>query len=213
MATYNKGILGAFTGTVGSVVGANWRGMNVMRSRPKKTTRSPTEIQLIQREKFSAVTGFLTPIRYLYNKYFGQNVGVKSRYNMAVSYHIKEAVVLTDQIYGMIYNKVMISKGELQGMQDGSTTLEAGQVIKVAWMDNSGQGMALPEDSLLAVIYSPDLNLFQVFEYAAVREDAEATLTVMAYFAGLPVHLWVGFVNDGRKLAASSSYLGEITLL
>jgi hypothetical protein len=213
MATYNKGILGAFTGTVGSVVGANWRGMNVMRSRPRKTTRTPTEVQMQQREKFGFVTGFLTPIRYLYNKYFGQNVGVKSRYNMAVSYHIREAIELTGQTYGMIFNKVLIAKGELQGVQDGTATPEAGQQIKLEWLDNSGQGLALPDDSLLAVIYSPELNLFQVFEYAALRADAEATLTVMPYFAGLPVHCWVTFVNDGRKVAASSTYMGEITLL
>lgn len=213
MATYNKGILGAFTGTVGSVVGANWRGMNVMRSRPKKTNRPPTEVQLMQREKFATVTAFLTPIRYVYNKYFGQNVGVKSRYNMAVSYHIREALELTDETYGMIYNKVLISKGDLQGVQDGTVTPEAGQQIKLSWLDNSGQGLALATDSLLAVIYSPDLNLFQVFEYGAVREDAEATLTAMAYFAGFQVHCWVSFVNDNRKVAASSSYLGEITLL
>lgn len=213
MATYNKGILGAFSGTVGSVVGANWRGMNVMRSRPKKTTRTPTEIQMMQREKFGTVTGFLTPIRYVYNKYFGQNVGVKSRYNMAVSYHIRDAMELTDETYSMIYNKVMISKGDLQGVQEGTVSPEAGHQIKLEWLDNSGQGMALPDDSLLAVIYSPQLNLFQVFEYGAVREDAEATLTAMTYFAGMQVHCWVSFVNDNRKVSASSSYLGEITLL
>jgi hypothetical protein len=131
MATYNKGILGAFTGTVGTVVGASWRGKSIMRSRQKKTTRTPTETQLLQREKFGTVTRFLTPIRYVYNKYFGQNVGVKSRYNMAVSYHIKEAVELTGESYEMIFNKVMISKGELQGVQDGAITPEAGQLIKL----------------------------------------------------------------------------------
>jgi hypothetical protein len=73
--------------------------------------------------------------------------------------------------------------------------------------------MALPTDSLLAVIYSSDLNLFQVFEYMGMREDAETTLTAMAYFAGLSVHCWVSFVNDDQKVAASSSYLGEITLM
>jgi hypothetical protein len=213
MATYNKGILGAFTGTVGSVVGANWRGLNVMRSRPKKTNRTPTEVQLLQREKFGFVTGFLTPIRYVYNKYFGQNVGVKSRYNMAVSYHIKDAIELTGETYEMIYNKVLISKGELQGVQDGTIAAEAGLKIKLTWLDNSGQGLALADDSLLAVIYSPDLNEFQVFEYGAVRSDGEATLTAMAYFADMPVQCWVSFVNDNRKVAASSSYLGEITLL
>lgn len=213
MATYDKGILGSFTGTVGTVVGASWRGKSIMRSRPKKTSRVPTETQLLQREKFSMVTRFLTPIRGLLNLYFGQSRGVRSRYNLAVSYHIREAVEEIDQTFEMIYNKVMISKGELQGVQDGTAAAQAGNQIHLQWLDNSGQGMALPTDSLLVVIYSPGMNLFEVFEGAALREDTEATLTVASYFAGLPVHCWVSFVNDDRKLAASSSYLGEITLI
>jgi hypothetical protein len=209
MATYNKGILGAFTGTVGSVVGTSWRGKDIMRSRPKKTTHVPSESQLIQRERFGTITRFMTPIRGLYNQYFGKKKGARSRYNMAVSYHIREAI---DDALEIIYNKVMISKGELQGVQDGAATAEAGNQLKLTWLDNSGQGMALPTDSLLVVIYSPELNLFEVFENNAAREDTEATLNVMSYFAEHTVHCWVSFVNDSRKLAASSSYLGEVTI-
>ena len=45
MGTYNKGILGAFSGKVGPVVGATWRGKDVMRSLPKKTNRLATAFQ------------------------------------------------------------------------------------------------------------------------------------------------------------------------
>ena len=44
MGTYNKGILGPFSGKVGTVVGASWRGKDVMRSLPKKTDRTPDDI-------------------------------------------------------------------------------------------------------------------------------------------------------------------------
>jgi len=37
MGTYNKGILGAFYGKVGTVVGSTWRGKDVMRSLPRKS--------------------------------------------------------------------------------------------------------------------------------------------------------------------------------
>nr|WP_317632757.1 DUF6266 family protein [uncultured Flavobacterium sp.] len=212
MATYEKGILGPFTGTVGTVVGANWRGKNVMRSRPKKTSRTPTELQLLQRDKFAAITRFLTPIRGLYNRYFGTNLGVRSRYNIATSYHIKEAITLVNDVFEITYNKVLISKGELQGVLDPTAVALANTQIKLTWADNSGQGMALPTDTLLVVIYSEDLNLFEVFEYQATREDAEVTLSVAAYFSSLEVHCWVSFVNDDRKLSASSNYLGTVTL-
>jgi hypothetical protein len=52
MGTYNKGILGAFSGKVGPVVGASWRGKEVMRSLPKKSGRAATSTQLLQRLKY-----------------------------------------------------------------------------------------------------------------------------------------------------------------
>ncbi|HNP33863.1 MAG TPA: DUF6266 family protein [Flavobacterium sp.] len=62
MRTYNKGILGPFSGKVGTVVGANWRGKDIIRSLPKKTNRTTTETQQLQRDKFTAVSEFLTPM-------------------------------------------------------------------------------------------------------------------------------------------------------
>ena len=63
MATYNKGILGAFSGKVGPVVGATWRCKYVMRGLPKKGNRLPTEFQQVQRTKFTMVTEFLSGIQ------------------------------------------------------------------------------------------------------------------------------------------------------
>ena len=36
MATFEKGILGGFSGKVGNVVGSRWRGKNIMRSLPQR---------------------------------------------------------------------------------------------------------------------------------------------------------------------------------
>ncbi|HAP96614.1 DUF6266 family protein, partial [Epilithonimonas hominis] len=88
MATLSKGILGGFSGKVGPVVGANWRGMDVIRSRPKSSKRNPTEKQLEQQLKFKLAISFLQPIKSIQSLYFGMGSGVKSRVNMAVSYTI-----------------------------------------------------------------------------------------------------------------------------
>lgn len=213
MASYEKGILGPFNGSVGAVVGTSWRGKNVMRSRPRKITTAPTESQLLQREKFALVTRFLTPIRDLLILYFGQSSGARSRYNMAISYHIQDAVQQTGHFFAILYNKVLITKGELQGMQGGMATPETGNQIQLTWADNSGQAMAMPGDSLLVVIYAPAAKAFQVFDNVAKREDMAATLAVPDYLANQAVHCWATFKNDSRKLVASSSYMGEITLL
>lgn len=213
MATYNKGILGPFTGTVGTVVGANWRGKNIMRSKPKKTTHVPSIAQTLQRERFSTITKFLNPIKNVYSTYFGQPSGAKSRYNLAVSYHLKEALIETFTGFEILYNKVLIAKGELQGVQEPTVVAQTGNLLKISWANNAGQGLALPTDGLLVVLFSEDLQLFSVYENAATRADGEVTLPIEAYFTTLNLHCWASFVNNERKLAASSTYLGEILVI
>lgn len=212
MGSYEKGILGAFKGTVGPIVGVIWRGKYIMRSRPIKSNRPPTETQLLQRQRFATVTKFLTPIRGLYNRYYGHRSGTRSPYNQAVSYHIKEAIERVDDAFKIIYNKVMISKGDLHGIYNPSLAAVAEGQIEITWEDNSGQGLALPTDALLVVVYCEELNMFEVFEDAAIRSATEITLATTSYFAGLKVECWATFVSNERKLSASSSYLGSINL-
>lgn len=212
MGTYEQGILGPFSGKVGTVVGANWRGKNVMRSRPKKSNRIPTEEQELQRERFTLVVKFLGPIKSVLTRYFGQPVSFRSRYNLATSYHLKDAVKLDNGAYIIQYNKVLISKGELQGIANPVVTLKPNAEILLDWTDNSGQGLALPNDELLVVIYSPDLDVFELFEHTAVRDQGTVALSAASFFVGLKVHCWAGFVDDERKLSSLSIYLGELQL-
>ncbi|OCA74226.1 DUF6266 family protein [Chryseobacterium arthrosphaerae] len=92
MARITKGILGGFSGKVGTIVGANWRGKDIIRSIPTPSNRPPSEKQMLQQMKFKLVVSFLRPLGAIQKKYFGLNSGSKSRINLAVSYTINEAV-------------------------------------------------------------------------------------------------------------------------
>lgn len=61
MASFNKGILGAFNGKVGTVVGSTWRGKDVMRSLPRKSGKEASLLQKMQRYRFTLVANFLLP--------------------------------------------------------------------------------------------------------------------------------------------------------
>jgi len=169
MGTYNKGILGAFSGKVGPVVGASWRGIDVLRSTPKKTSRKPTENQLAQREKFKAVTRFITPLKMVTSRYFGTDSGEQSRANRAVGYHLREAVVYEAGAGKIIYTKVLISRGDLMGLQAPTIVSEADQVVQFTWEDNSGQATAKPTDKLVVVAFDPARGLSALFLDAGTR--------------------------------------------
>lgn len=210
MGTYNKGILGAFSGKVGTVVGANWRGKDIMRSLPKRSNRIPSDKQERQRQIFRAVANFLQDLRPVMGRYYGIAMGDKSKINLATSYHMKEAVVEVDGSMEILFNRVQITRGVLLGLQTPAMTAEAGGLLKLSWTDNSGQGTAKATDLLLVVVYDPIIQEFKIAEKAALRSALSATITLSATFVGSEVHCWAAFVSEDDKLYSTSVYLGAI---
>ena len=62
MGTIKKGILGGFSGKVGTVVGANWKSISYMCSLPQKVKNPRTVGQRSQRSKFSLTLKLLQPM-------------------------------------------------------------------------------------------------------------------------------------------------------
>ena len=163
MGTFSKGILGSFSGTVGPVVGATYRGKDVMRSRPRKTSKLPTEIQLAQRAKFSKAIKFLTPANYMLSNYFGSPAGAKSRTNLALSYHIINAVSYVGGEAIIDYTKVIYAKGSLLNSQNLLCDAIANNTLKLTWVNNSTQAEAKDTDQLMVVFFEPELQEYEFF--------------------------------------------------
>lgn len=214
MGTFEKGILGGFSGRVGTVIGSRWRGRNVLRSLPVASNRPPTEAQLEQRLRFKTAIQFLNPIRSVVSRYFGQSQGDKSPGNLATSYYIKE-VVIPDGSGGFTidYPKVLISKGDLQSLANPVATPAAGEQVTLTWDDNSGQGFAQATDTLLAIGCVASLNQAVIFNDGVQRDATTDTLQFPAYLAGMEVQLYATFVTADEKEAATSVYLGAVTLI
>lgn len=213
MATITKGILGGFSGKVGTVVGANWRGKDIIRSKPKPSSRAPTEKQLLQQMKFKLAVTFLQPVRFIQSQYFGSGQGVKSRVNQAVSYTISDAMTVVAGIPELVFNKVLITKGDLAPFQNSAVTPQAGRVLQLTWDDNSAQGNAAATDLCNMICYAPALGTFEIFTEVATRDLLTASVTLPDYYAGQDVHLWAYFNNAAETLACNSPYLGLHTLI
>ncbi|MBD0822708.1 DUF6266 family protein [Aestuariibaculum marinum] len=212
MATYQQGVLGDFSGKVGTVIGSRWRGKAVLRSLPNKSHKPPTPAQQKQRNRFKCIHSFLTPIKDLLNETFGAPVKSKSRYNLAFSYHLKEATIFNGVDFIIQYNKVLISMGSLRGFEDVVVETQENQPLKLQWTDNSNQGMAYADDRLLVVAYAPAIKQFACFTPTVQRSDSAYPLNFEPVFQGLEVQLWAGFTNPQKTLSATSCYLGPYTV-
>jgi hypothetical protein len=210
MGTYNKGILGAFSGKVGPVVGASWRGKEIIRSLPKKNNKIATPTQLQQRLKFATVTSFLGPIYPILNRYYGTNAGEQTRINKAMSYHLKDVTVYNDPDFEIQYNKVQLSKGDLLGVQGATIASTAPNTINFTWEDNAGQGEALATDKLVVGVYNPAVKNWIYALAVGDRSTTSGALLLPATFSGATVEVWALFASADEKRYATSTYLGNV---
>ena len=209
MGKIKTGILGGFQGKVGTVIGSTWRGESIMRALPKTAAKAPTESQRIQRLKFKAVSEFLNPLRSTLSTYFGNDTGVKSKYNMATSYHITNAVEITEQGTQILYPRVLVAKGTLFGFQNLTTT-QSETVIMLNWEDNTVFGNAKAEDTVNVVCYIEEVNTFYVFESIANRDGLTASVTLPQNFLGYNVEVYAFLYDKVSKTSSNSVYLGSI---
>jgi len=213
MATIKKGILGGFSGKVGTVVGANWRGKDIIRSLPKESQKQASEKQLLQQAKFKLAVAFLQPLKTILSQYFGSGSGVKSRVNLATSYTMNEATQVVADVPELMYNKVLITRGELTGFQNAVLSTQAGGILDLEWEDNSAQGNASPSDQVSVVSYCKELNDFQIFEGIVVRSDLMASVTLPNFCIGKTIEVWTFLNTEKQTFASNSFYLGEHTVI
>jgi hypothetical protein len=205
MATIKKGILGGFSGTVGPVVGVHWRGKDIIRSRPARGNRTPTEPQLEQRLKFTETSRFMYPIRPLLSRFFGEKSRSSSPFNNATSYYLTQVVSVSGDTLSIDFNKVLLSKGDLTGVASPTRTLTT-NVLEVNWTDNSTQGTASGDDLLTVGVYSPVFGDWMVFQDAAERIEATVSLSLPTDWEGEQLYVYA-FFRKKTSMKASNTVL------
>jgi hypothetical protein len=209
MAKYEKGILGHFTGTVGTVVGSSWKDVQYMRSKPNRKNRAASDAQLKQRAKVTMVGEFFKPLTKLVRTTFSAG-GKMTGINRAVQYALKNAISGTAPDFTIDYSKVLISQGNLPNESDAKAVAAAGAVT-FTWTNTSGNGLSSPTDKAILLVHCEALksNVFTL--NGADRSAGTATLNVPDY-TGQTVQTWIAFISADGKEVATSRFAGQLTI-
>ena len=211
MGTIKKGILGGFSGKVGTVVGASWKGIAYMRSLPQKVRNPRTEPQMMQRSKFALTMNFLRPMTGLLRMGWRMYAHRQSPMNAAMSYAIANAITGTYPNYAIDPSKVLISRGSLAPAANASASL-ASSAITFDWDDNSGSSTAKQTDKALLAVVNPAKSE-AVFDVAGTdRSEGTQSVTLPAAWVGETVEAYIGFISDDGREVANSVYLGSIAV-
>jgi hypothetical protein len=212
MATIKKGILGGFSGKVGTVIGGNWKGIDYMRSLPKRSSKPATALQNDQRLKFSLVVGFLRPMSQLIAKGFQSVADARTPLNAAVSYHVREAVMGTSPNFTIDTSKVLFSQGDLTGAWAPLAESTVPASINFNWQDNTGTGLSAATDQAVLLVYNAQKQQYVFLENAASRSATEVDMIVPSDFSGDEVDCWISFSTSDGKRMATSIYVGKVTV-
>ena len=115
MGTFKQGILGSFSGKVGTVIGSTWRGLWVMRGLITKKKGKSDPAQLEQQAKFSLMIKFLRPLGSLVSQTYDTSPAEMTGINKAFSDNLKNAITGVYPAFTVDYSKVVLSQGILPG--------------------------------------------------------------------------------------------------
>lgn len=212
MAKIGKGILGGLSGKVGNVVGANWKGIDYIRSKPLSVKNPRTEKQVNQRTKFNIALKFLQPnlefIKIGYKKYTNK----RSQFNSAMSYILNNAITGTSPLdYAVDYPLALLSRGSLGMPLNGTFDVATPGQVEFNWDDNSAEQNANATDKSMLVIFNSDKGQSVFTNAGPDRSVGTGTLTIPDSFSGDNLELYMGFITEDGELVSNSVYLGSGT--
>ena len=210
MGKIKGGILGGFSGKVGSVVGASWKGIDYIRSLPSSVRNPRTPGQVKQRNKFSAVINFLSQITPLLRIGFKNYTGQQSAFNAAMSYNILNAVTGTGADITLNYPRVLISRGKLFGAPRGNATVVESEII-LNW-DSVVSGSASLNDQAFVLLYNSTMGEAKYFVDECIRSEGGYMFEFTPAWKGCEVECYVGFVSEDGKEVSNSLYLGQVEI-
>lgn len=212
MATFLKGITGSYSGRVGNVIGSSWRGIDYIRSLPRKSSKPASLDQQAQRARFGMTTSFLKSIKdILMVGYADSKLRGKTGYNVAFQHFINHAILGVFPSYSIDFSMVQISKGNLSNLMALEVTETFPQVLSLTWQPDVNRFNAFTDDQVIVLLYNPSDNLFSAYE-GVTRLDASLEIALPVSYSGKTVVGWTFNIHRDGKTTSNSQYIGEFVL-
>lgn len=213
MGKLRDSLISGSSGRIGRIIVSNVFGTEIIKIRPKKSTKMPTAKQNLIKERFNKSVVFLSSYKEFAKEHYNERKGLVSRYNWALA-NVLNALYCDMDTLQIIphYEKIMFSKGKGLRPIPVSITSNTPLTIQINWNNNARPGSTAELDNLLVLIASDeDLDDETIFyETTAVRQDQTVELEILPRYQYKTMQVWIAFFNEDLNLASDSSYIGPI---
>jgi hypothetical protein len=208
MAVLKNGANGGFSGKVGSIVGYELNGQDVIRGLPRKRTKKPGTTEQLNRNKFALTQHWLQPLLAFLRIGFKNYAPTYQGFVAAKSYNSRNA--LKENEDGSTYVDpalALLSFGTLTLPQSMSMERHGDEIV-VSW---SKEGHYQGIDLAMLLAYIPETGKASIDTAAAKRYSGRASLPMPQNPAGHAVHVYLAFVTFDHTAQSNSYYLGAIS--
>jgi hypothetical protein len=211
MAKIRKGILGPVSGAIGPIVGATWKGISYIRTRPQKKRKKVKRsvAQIAAQEKLKFMNLILVPFHEFISVGFANAAEDQTEISAAFSANYGTVISGVFPDLKADYSKLILSVGKLPMINDVKMELENPELLKLVWKSDAVKGTAF-NNQLMFVAYSSELDMAFGFIGGVNRAQKQCEVKINEPFIGKTLEVYVGMTSLNRKAVANSMYLGRI---
>jgi hypothetical protein len=215
MGIIRQGILGGFRKKAGTVIGARWRGLDVIRGLPAKSEKEATQEQLDQRFKFGLVTSMLSWISDVIDVGYRSATQVPTPMNKAVSHNLLKAITGVSPNFNLDPLKLSFSTGKITIPKDYEATSVLGGTLDITWSNEPADKHTHANDQVTLVVYSPVKQKFVKVVNAGMRSELEYSIQLPLNWVDDTVHTYMVLSADKSvgKACSETVYIGQNIVL
>ena len=209
MAKQNYGINDGYRGTVGTVIGYQWRGQWCLRSRPRHVRNPRTPRQMAARGLFSLVSQLAARMRSALR--LGMRTEALKIHHTDCNHFMSlnaPCFSLVDNRLQVDYANLLVAVGPVAPV--GFATPSAGtSLITVPFERNPLHLCSSGDDEVYLYAWCPERQQ-GLLSSPDFRRNRQVSISLPEDWSGLEIHLY-GFVTDYAGRASYSTYIGSLS--
>lgn len=201
MAIYKQGVLGPFSGKVGTVVGSSWRGVPYIRSLATKVANPRTQGQVAARSRLAAIAGRLKHFAFVISAGF-VNSGSMSPWSAAIKANMKALTGPSDD------PEVDMTAVTLS---DGSATFDVKTVKSASSVDFSWKAPKAADSFFGGSLYAAAYNVAngKAVNFLADLSAAAASFDFRTIISGEDDDVHIYFFVASQSVSTATTHIGD----
>ncbi len=207
MAILNNGILGPVANKVGSVIGRNFRGLNVITQLYNTSQKPATTDQKREQARLGMLSSFLSTAQGVIDEGFLKTVKTgQSPLNAAYSFNYRQAFVEQNGQLALNYSKIVFSRGPVERPNCATVKREGNKII-FTWLPQAENKFNRFDDVASFLLYNLEKKKMKLLRHKVLRSELKFEFELAEPLLEDNFHSYMLFTNQSGKLIGNSEYV------